>query len=101
MTSVKIFPSVLSADFRRLGQQVEEIETAGADRRSELRDGRVLVVDSRDAMVKLVDLARGTATQVGRQGAGPREYQGPSLLQGSLAELRADSEALKAPREAP
>jgi ribulose-phosphate 3-epimerase len=31
MTSVKIFPSVLSADFRRLGQQVEEIETAGAD----------------------------------------------------------------------
>ncbi len=31
MTSVKIFPSILSADFRRLGQQIEEIETAGAD----------------------------------------------------------------------
>lgn len=31
MTAIKIFPSVLSADFRRLGQQVEEIETAGAD----------------------------------------------------------------------
>lgn len=31
MTIVKIFPSILSADFRRLGQQVEEIETAGAD----------------------------------------------------------------------
>jgi ribulose-phosphate 3-epimerase len=31
MTSVKIFPSVLSADFRRLGQQIEEIESAGAD----------------------------------------------------------------------
>jgi ribulose-phosphate 3-epimerase len=31
MTSVKIFPSVLSADFRRLGQQIEEIEGAGAD----------------------------------------------------------------------
>ena len=31
MTSVKIFPSVLSADFRRLGQQIEEINSAGAD----------------------------------------------------------------------
>jgi len=31
MTTVKIFPSILSADFRRLGQQVEEIESAGAD----------------------------------------------------------------------
>lgn len=31
MTLVKIFPSILSADFRRLGQQVEEIENAGAD----------------------------------------------------------------------
>jgi ribulose-phosphate 3-epimerase len=31
MSSVKIFPSVLSADFRRLGQQIEEIESAGAD----------------------------------------------------------------------
>jgi ribulose-phosphate 3-epimerase len=31
MTLVKIFPSILSADFRRLGQQVEEVENAGAD----------------------------------------------------------------------
>jgi ribulose-phosphate 3-epimerase len=31
MTSVKIFPSVLSADFRHLGQQIEEIAGAGAD----------------------------------------------------------------------
>ncbi len=31
MATVKIFPSILSADFRRLGQQVEEIESAGAD----------------------------------------------------------------------
>jgi len=31
MLSVKIFPSILSADFRRLGQQIEEIESAGAD----------------------------------------------------------------------
>lgn len=31
MNAVKIFPSVLSANFRRLGQQIEEIESAGAD----------------------------------------------------------------------
>lgn len=31
MPSIKIFPSLLSADFRRLGQQVEEIADAGAD----------------------------------------------------------------------
>jgi ribulose-phosphate 3-epimerase len=31
MLPVKIFPSILSADFRRLGQQIEEIEGAGAD----------------------------------------------------------------------
>lgn len=30
-TAVKILPSVLSADFRRLGQEVEEVEKAGAD----------------------------------------------------------------------
>lgn len=31
MATVKIFPSILSADFRCLGQQVEEVEHAGAD----------------------------------------------------------------------
>jgi ribulose-phosphate 3-epimerase len=30
-TAIKIMPSVLSADFRRLGQEVEEVEKAGAD----------------------------------------------------------------------
>jgi len=29
--AIKIMPSVLSADFRRLGQEVEEVEKAGAD----------------------------------------------------------------------
>jgi ribulose-phosphate 3-epimerase len=29
--TVKILPSVLSADFRYLGQQVQEVEQAGAD----------------------------------------------------------------------
>jgi pentose-5-phosphate-3-epimerase len=31
MLPIKIFPSILSADFRRLGQQIEETESAGAD----------------------------------------------------------------------
>jgi ribulose-phosphate 3-epimerase len=31
MTTVKIMPSILSADFRCLGQQVKEVEQAGAD----------------------------------------------------------------------
>jgi ribulose-phosphate 3-epimerase len=31
MNTVKIMPSVLSADFRSLGQQVQEVEHAGAD----------------------------------------------------------------------
>jgi len=29
MASVKIFPSILSANFRCLGQQVEDVERAG------------------------------------------------------------------------
>lgn len=32
MTAVQIFPSILSADFRCLGQQIAEVEQAGADR---------------------------------------------------------------------
>ncbi len=31
MTTIKIMPSILSADFRCLGQQIEEVEHAGAD----------------------------------------------------------------------
>ncbi len=31
MTSKKIAPSILSADFSRLGQEVKEVEKAGAD----------------------------------------------------------------------
>lgn len=39
--TVKILPSVLSADFRRLGQQVAEVEDAGADRiHVDVMDGR-------------------------------------------------------------
>ena len=46
----------------------------------ELGDGRVLVLDRQDKMVRLVDLTRGTAAPVGRQGGGPGEYRSPSRL---------------------
>ena len=41
MPSVRILPSILSADFRCLGQQVAEVEQAGADRiHIDVMDGR-------------------------------------------------------------
>lgn len=46
----------------------------------ELRDGRVLVADSRDKTVQLIDLAAGHAVRVGREGAGPGEYALPQRL---------------------
>jgi len=46
----------------------------------ELRDGRVLVLDRRDRLVLLVDLRKGTAQRVGREGTGPGEYTQPGRL---------------------
>ena len=46
----------------------------------ELRDGRVIVVDSRDLTVKLLDLRAGTETTIGRMGEGPGEYRWPRRL---------------------
>jgi hypothetical protein len=46
----------------------------------ELRNGRVLVVDPRDKVVQLVDIAGGSATKVGREGQGPGEYSLPMAL---------------------
>ncbi len=46
----------------------------------ELRDGRVLVADTKDRLLYLYDFAAGTATQVSRQGSGPLEYQLPAGL---------------------
>lgn len=46
----------------------------------ELRDGRVIVVDSRELFVKLLDFRTGTATTIGRSGDGPGEYRWPSRL---------------------
>lgn len=46
----------------------------------ELKDGRVIVIDPRDKTVQVVDLARGTATKLGREGSGPGEYGIPMRL---------------------
>lgn len=44
---------------------------------AELPDGRVVIVDSREGVVHLGPAAGGTATQLGRTGEGPNEYQRP------------------------
>lgn len=43
----------------------------------ELRDGRVIVADRQEKTLQLLDLARGTATKLGREGGGPNEYAMP------------------------
>ena len=46
----------------------------------ELKDGRLIVIDPRDKTVQVVDMARGTATKLGREGSGPGEYGIPMRL---------------------
>lgn len=46
----------------------------------ELRDGRVIVVDSRERTVMLLDFATRDEQRIGREGAGPREIQQPTYL---------------------
>lgn len=46
----------------------------------ELRDGRVIVLDYREQVVKLADFAAGSATLVGAKGSGPGEYVMPTGL---------------------
>ena len=40
----------------------------------ELRDGRVIVIDSRERLIHAVDMKAGTATRIAREGQGPGEY---------------------------
>ena len=53
----------------------------------ELRDGRVIVVDTRERVLKLVDFGRTSASMIGHKGAGPGEYRAPL----SVFPLPADS----------
>ncbi|HEX4933991.1 MAG TPA: hypothetical protein VFV33_12470, partial [Gemmatimonadaceae bacterium] len=44
----------------------------------ELRDGRILIADTKDRLLYLYDFANQSAAQVSRQGGGPLEYQFPA-----------------------
>jgi hypothetical protein len=46
----------------------------------ELRDGRVIVVDTRENALQVVDFRAGTVTPIGRQGSGPGEWQSPRAV---------------------
>lgn len=46
----------------------------------ELGNGRVIVVDTRDRIVKLIDFASGSAKDIGRDGNGPGEFRQPVRL---------------------
>ena len=40
----------------------------------ELKDGRVIITDSRDGRIVVADLRAGSVQQIGRKGQGPNEY---------------------------
>lgn len=46
----------------------------------ELSDGRVIVLDRREAIVRVVDFSAGTVCAIGRTGQGPGEYRTPRRL---------------------
>lgn len=46
----------------------------------ELRDGRLLITDWTDEVLLVADLRTGGVRQLGRKGAGPREYRLPAAL---------------------
>ena len=46
----------------------------------ELSDGRVVVIDSRDKLIEMVDFRNGSATKISREGSGPGEYAFPMRL---------------------
>ena len=64
--------------FKPLAEHREPFSQIAAVR--ELKDGRLLVVDSRDKLVQLVNLNANRATKVGREGSGPGEYGLPTQL---------------------
>ena len=62
--------------FKPLAEHREPFSQIAAVR--ELKDGRLLVVDSRDKLVQLVNLNANRAIKVGREGLGPGEYGLPT-----------------------
>lgn len=79
------FPAVvsnLSAQSRGLGAPVSELgELSGSVWQvRELRDGRVIIAQSGDSPLVVVDSAFRSVKTVGRRGAGPGEYFVPSAI---------------------
>ena len=56
----------------------------------ELKDGRVVVSDSRDKTLQLIDFKAGSAAKIGREGQGPGEYS----FAGRLIALPGDTTAM-------
>jgi hypothetical protein len=46
----------------------------------ELRDGRLIVSDSKDKVLQIIDLKTGRGTAIGREGAGPNEWMSLTRL---------------------
>ncbi len=66
--------TTLAAPDRRFDEPFSQIAPGHL---RELGDGRVIVVDSRDRAIYLVDLERGTTRALSAEGSGPREYLTP------------------------
>lgn len=64
---------------RKLGAPTAKVEQdfTTIDGVFELKDGRVIVLDSRENVIHLIDLKTGAAKKLGREGDGPGEYRRP------------------------
>jgi hypothetical protein len=86
-------PVAHTQGMRQLGAATAEFGEpfSSIDGVRELRDGRVIVLDSRDRSILLVDLRANTRVQIGREGSGPNEYRIPH----DLLALPGDSAAFR------
>jgi hypothetical protein len=76
LTLVTVWPHQGNAP-RKLGAPTAKLaqEFTGIDGLREMRDGRVLVLDSREKLLHLIDMKSGTGTKLGREGDGPGEFR--------------------------
>jgi hypothetical protein len=79
-----MLPSLIEAQVATQTLAKPEVEFAEPFSRlvgvRELRDGRVIVADSKDKTVQVLDLKAQKATKIGREGSGPGEYGIPTAL---------------------
>jgi hypothetical protein len=79
LASPALAQSVPVRDFPKPSREIEDpfsIVTGAL----EIKPGQVLAIDGTEMQMVLVDFAKGTRTEVGRQGSGPGEYRGPAGL---------------------